>query len=255
MTAEVAVMNKLAVALAADSAVTFGGPNQQKIYNAANKLFSLSKREPVGVMIYGSAEVMGIPWEAILKIFREELGDTAFGTLSEYFDHFVAFLGDSDRFFDAPAQERFVQRNAGSYFVQLRKTVFKRVEETIEAQGAASESEVASVVDSVISEHARALDMRPFATGIDGDHLQYLIATYDEPINEAIKLVFQQLPLTPQQTAQLVYVGASLFARNILPASRSGIVIAGFGQLDHFPRLRAIELDGRIGSKLHYNVV
>ena len=35
MTAEVAVMNKLAVALAADSAVSIGS---KKVYNSANKL-------------------------------------------------------------------------------------------------------------------------------------------------------------------------------------------------------------------------
>ncbi len=40
MTAEVAVMNTMAVALAADSAVTIG---KGKIYNTANKLFELSR--------------------------------------------------------------------------------------------------------------------------------------------------------------------------------------------------------------------
>lgn len=48
MTAEIAIMNAQAVALAADSAVTFG----TKVRNTANKIFTLSKFEPVGVMIY-----------------------------------------------------------------------------------------------------------------------------------------------------------------------------------------------------------
>ena len=46
MTAEVAVMNKSAVALAADSAVTISSedPRQggDKVFNTANKLFTLS---------------------------------------------------------------------------------------------------------------------------------------------------------------------------------------------------------------------
>lgn len=61
MTAEILVMNKHGISLAADSAVTIStGPGQNKIYNTSNKLFSLSKHEPVGIMIYGSADLMGI---------------------------------------------------------------------------------------------------------------------------------------------------------------------------------------------------
>jgi hypothetical protein len=54
MTAEIAIVNKNAVALAADSAVTLRDPSTSKIYNTANKLFMLSKFEPVGIMIYGA---------------------------------------------------------------------------------------------------------------------------------------------------------------------------------------------------------
>ena len=58
MTAEVAIMNKTAVAMAADSAVTIPTGKGQKIYNTAHKLFKLSRCQPVGIMIYGTAEFM-----------------------------------------------------------------------------------------------------------------------------------------------------------------------------------------------------
>ena len=51
MTAEIAIMNKTAIALAADSAVTIG--RGKKIFNTVNKLFTLSKYHPVAIMIYG----------------------------------------------------------------------------------------------------------------------------------------------------------------------------------------------------------
>ncbi len=50
MTAIVGILNKQAVAVAADSAVTVGGGT--KIYNTANKIFNLSKGCPVGIAIY-----------------------------------------------------------------------------------------------------------------------------------------------------------------------------------------------------------
>ena len=53
MTAEIAILNREAVALAADSAVTIGFG--AKIYNSANKLFCLSYLHPIGVMISGNS--------------------------------------------------------------------------------------------------------------------------------------------------------------------------------------------------------
>jgi hypothetical protein len=67
MAAEIVILNKNAVALAADSAVTLRDPNTSKIYNTANKLFMLSKFEPVGIMIFGAAEFMAVPLETMLR--------------------------------------------------------------------------------------------------------------------------------------------------------------------------------------------
>jgi len=51
MTAEIAILNKEAIAMAADSAVTFQDEEDQKIFTSANKIFTLSKYYPVGIMV------------------------------------------------------------------------------------------------------------------------------------------------------------------------------------------------------------
>src|ERR1700752_3697217 len=76
MTCEVAVMNRLGVALAADSALTVG--DGDKIYHHAKKLFALKPIIPVGIMIYGSAELMGVPWEIVIELYAQALGDKRF---------------------------------------------------------------------------------------------------------------------------------------------------------------------------------
>ena len=90
MTAIVAVLNKHAVAIAADSAVTMG--NTHKVVNSANKIFTLSKYHPVAVMTYSSAAFMGTPWDIIIKEYRKQLHDTSFQTVKEYLDDFIAYL-------------------------------------------------------------------------------------------------------------------------------------------------------------------
>jgi ATP-dependent protease HslVU (ClpYQ) peptidase subunit len=50
MTAELSILNKSGVVIAADSAVTIGRNN--KVFNSATKLFKLSETQPIGLMIY-----------------------------------------------------------------------------------------------------------------------------------------------------------------------------------------------------------
>lgn len=84
MTALVGVLNKHAVAIAADSAVTMG--NTHKVVNSANKIFTLSKYHPVAVMTYSNAAFMGVPWDIIIKEYRKELDDKSFPMLKDYME-------------------------------------------------------------------------------------------------------------------------------------------------------------------------
>ena len=93
MTAIVGILNKQAVAVAADSAVTVGGGT--KIYNTANKIFNLSKGCPVGIAIYGNAALNScVPWEVVIKMYRKHIGSNKFATLSEYIDDFFNYVRD-----------------------------------------------------------------------------------------------------------------------------------------------------------------
>ena len=89
MPAELIILNSSGVALAADSAVTIGGT---KIYNTAIKLLALSKTEPVGIMIYGNAGLMGVPWEILIKVYRTQLKDKKMDKLEDYGEDFLDFL-------------------------------------------------------------------------------------------------------------------------------------------------------------------
>src|SRR6266571_1461136 len=127
MTAEIAIFNKSAVALAADSAVTIQTPTGQKIYNTVNKLFTLSKYQPVGVMVYGSAEFMDVPWESIIKEHRRELGTTKFNTIKEYVTNFVNWLETAKLLFPESHQMRVLEATVGGYFGQIKTDINKQI--------------------------------------------------------------------------------------------------------------------------------
>ena len=105
MTAEVAVINKSAVAIAADSALTITsnyGDNRhpEKIFNTANKVFALSKYAPVGIMFYNAMELGSVPWETLVKVYRQHLGQAKFDHLDDYADDFFKFLCNNETLFN-----------------------------------------------------------------------------------------------------------------------------------------------------------
>lgn len=104
MSAGICIMNKNAIALAADSAVTIG--QHLAIHNSANKLFALSKVAPIGVIIYSNAELMGVPMELIIKQYKSELRNKVFPNLSDYVTDFLKFLILKSDLFHFPTNEK-----------------------------------------------------------------------------------------------------------------------------------------------------
>ena len=135
MTAEIAILNKSAVALATDSAVTFSIGGEQQVFQTVNKLFSLSKYHPVGVMVYGNAEFMGVDWETIVKIYRSVLSKRSFDTLQEHAIDFLRFLQTNEELFDEPSQQDFVERRLTAEFTLVRDDALQKMRQRIEQKG------------------------------------------------------------------------------------------------------------------------
>lgn len=114
MTAIVGVLNKHAVAIAADSAVTMG--NTHKVVNSANKIFTLSKYQPVAVMTYSSASFMGVPWDIIIKEYRKQLKDKCFPKLDDYVNDFIGYLHNKQFFCDVKIQNNYLRWMLDSFF-------------------------------------------------------------------------------------------------------------------------------------------
>lgn len=87
MTAEIAVMNKSGVALAADSKVTIGGGI--KAFDTVTKIFPLSRVHPVALMVWGNPDFMEYPIEIISKEYRSKKALGCEDSLVKWADDFV----------------------------------------------------------------------------------------------------------------------------------------------------------------------
>ena len=93
-------MTPSAVAMAADSVVTING---NKTYEGVNKLFMLSKNPPMGIMIYNNANFIGIPFETLIKDFREQIIDgVAVTTVDDFRNKFEEYLENEPKKNNSP---------------------------------------------------------------------------------------------------------------------------------------------------------
>lgn len=251
MTTEVAILNKSAVALAADSAVTItsrqaGQSSIAKIFVDANKLFELVKGQPVGVMIYNSANVAGIPWETLLKEYRRRNPGARFSRLEEYADSFVEFvasaLGPVLTEDDEKAQivDNFTpiaDELYASWAPKLRQ-VRGRVARRDRFNDFLDELE--GVLKS--SNHCE------WASGLDEDALW---ARWHDLIVESLPTRTDELQLTKPMRERF---GALLF-RAFLRLDQpfgiwSGLVVAGFGDDEMFPSVCHARIGGFVADRL-----
>ena len=109
MTSEVALLNKSCIALAADSATTVSywdkGEPKTRYFKGANKIFNLSAAHPVGLMTYASASLQGVPWEIIVKAYRQHIKGRSHDELPGYARDFFDFVATNVHLFPVAIQE------------------------------------------------------------------------------------------------------------------------------------------------------
>lgn len=254
MTAEIAILNKNAIALAADSAVTLQQADSAKIYNTANKLFMLSKHAPVGIMIYGSAAFMHIPWETVIKMYRSHLGEKHYNHLEEYANDFISFLEEARTLFPESAQEEYYAVAIEGWLVSLRDKINKQVNEIIKNIGSISDPQIEKLANGAIGKQLAELDAAENLPNFTDADIQKLADKYGSVTEDAIKRVFEKLPIDDSKQA-LKMMCAFLFGKEKYWLNPSGVVIAGFGESDVFPRLRTYDCQTVVNNKLRYRYI
>ena len=244
MTAEITVMNKSAVALAADSAVTLGPPGNGKIYDTVNKVFSLSKFHPVGIMIYGNAEFMKIPWETIIKMYREKLGKESFSTIQEYSDDFFKWISE-EKFCSDEQQKENIFLIFLTMFNDIYENYRRELFHTIETDGKISTQKRRAKLNDILEDHLGFLRARK-DSGVSSNNI---MKKYEEQFRNALS-VFQELNLTQSLTNKFRSYARLLLTKDYLSHRSSGIVIAGFGEDEIFPSVIEAQVDGVINGKL-----
>jgi len=248
MTAEIAIINRSAVALATDSAVTLTVRGSEKIYNSADKLFELSDKDPIGVMVYNNLEYMGIPLEIAIKQFRQ--GAPHFKNVVSAAEAFFKYLTE-DLAPDEALQKQHAYRILTPVYGDIRDSFMRRVEREIENNGGNSRkidfpTIFTETVKSGISDLESKGILDCFADTPENTFSEF----YSETIGELITGIFDGMPLDDEHKGLLSRIAVLMLRGKVLSEFCTGLVFAGFGKDEVFPALVSYEIDGVVLGKI-----
>ncbi|MEM1379238.1 MAG: hypothetical protein AAGH41_01300 [Pseudomonadota bacterium] len=252
MTSEVVLMNRQAVAMAADSAVTISGQNYLKTYQSVDKLFPLVDGQPIGVMIYNNAELMSTPWETLISLYREQARGRSLDTLDAYALDFISFLSDNPELFPQDHQDTEFFKHVAIVFSIIAEDFDYHLRALKESGQGRIRDHVSAVfayvVDELFSDLKANLDgtargrLDVFPEGTEDQILRRYGAEIDELIGsliQALKNELSMLTVSPETKAKLREVAVMSVTQDAFFEHYTGVVFAGFGRTDKFPSMRS----------------
>lgn len=253
-------MNKTAVAMAADSAVTLGG---RKVFLSSNKIFTLSKYQPVGIMIYGDAEHLENPWELIIKLFRSQLDETRFDTLEEYKDKFVDFLSQNNKLLNDEKQDQFMFDHINYNLNFLQQEIYITAVEPLFRNAEDEEEEVEEdvfhkAILRVLEDRRNDLIEDDFIDNFNSEDLKNIKEKYNPLLIKIIDQRSTEIDFLNDENIVssisdiLFYLCVKKGGMNANQVS--GVVITGFGEEDIYPKLVSFEINGALLSKLRFSI-
>ena len=240
MTSIVGVLNKHAVAIAADSAVTIGG---KKVFNSANKIFALSKRQPVAIAMYNNTELISVPWEVMIKEYRRFLGDNKYPHLKDYVRDFFKFLSDHNYYTTEEEQVKHLYDQFIGYIDAIAYEIQRDLKD--------GENFESKYIKHLINLQSQLEEGRKPNESMADLTLENFASRCEEGINLTIgeiKKISKQ-DIDKGVITDLLY---SVFCCRIWIANCTGLVFAGYGDDDIYPSIYSYQTHCVIDGKLSY---
>jgi len=256
MTAIVGILNKRAVAIAADSAVTVTSGGSRKIYNTSQKIFKLSDKNPVAVMTYENVDFMETPLDVIIEMYRSERGHKTFKTMEDCSEDFLKYLYKADGFLSESMQRNYCLREMLLFYDKVTVSARARADKEIESERIADEKKKDDCYRKHLLDVFKVLTERCKEEGKAINFKNYSIRKYkkysapywevfekellEEPFPEGMKEEFQR-SFYEYITSECFYYG-------------SGLVFIGYGSKDLYPSYHSIYVSGIFDGRLRYFV-
>lgn len=258
MTAEVAILNRETIALAADSASTVSLGDSKKIYSKANKIIPISMDHPVAVMIYGNAQMLDTSWELLIRDYAQKLGSRKYDRLADYGHDFIDYIKAENLFISRDAQFEFAKQKINFLIDGMLYIIDRRISQLFYKRKQLDTQDIVLMVDKLIDQLNRnwtegklgVEDPRNLDPELRSDLLKYAEMTIDN--------WFSKFPLSPDMRRRLLDLCIHVFLyfprRPFNHSHVAGIVFVGFGEGEASPSYQDYWIDGKMFNQLKYKL-
>lgn len=234
MTSEVMIMNRNAVVLAADSAVTYGGGPQPVVTLEAEKILKLSSS--IAVMVYSRGDVLGRSWSHIAHAFLRDNGGREFDSVSACAEAFFAFMDRNRRLFpEAEELDEFEALMRAAFLTVLAhaKAMRNYPRGGYDDDAAAFNAALDLYLDHLAHDETGAARQRldVFAhLDVEG-----FLTRYGAMLEGLIRESLGEFGMTEPMRSKLVEFAYLIATQPAFLEPYAGLVFAGFGEGDVFP--------------------
>lgn len=254
MTSEVLILNKRGVVLGADSAVTSSGGSHPRYSKSATKIFELASNGSVAATIFGGALVDSVPWELAIKLFRSQLGNGSFATVSEYGSALAQFLSGNEQLFPGALRTFWIE----SQFDEALKIVLQEVRRedpsTLDENLPLADRQGRWVVQAArIRALLQGMGTHSSLSQVQLSNVLANLADWTARAQSQIDLVPSLAGVSAADLAELGHL-----VRYSLPdwiLGETGVVVAGYGSAQIFPAYQHLVVHGHIGDELCFKEV
>ena len=223
MTAEILIINRSAIAMATDSAVTIGS---EKTFTGVNKLFMLSNNPPMGIMIYGNADFMDIPMESLIKEYRKKCEIEKYTTVKKFMENFLIFIEDT---ISNP-------ENFSYFFENMLENIIINMSDELKNRIKLNPDETLKSVNDEMEEHHNLLYNDEVFEKCS-DIVKKMVEKHFDNVDSAFK----------NNIGDII---KKLYILNTCHIT--GIVIAGFNQKDMYPSFSSYDIYTIFNEKFFY---
>jgi hypothetical protein len=255
MTSEVLMLNKNAVVIAADSAVTTGRDPHPRYSKTANKIFDLSRCGNVAVTIFAAAEIDCVPWELALKQFRQhDAKKSQHPKLEDYVGAVVGYLEGNTGLFPPGYQNELLMMRLFQAALFVLQEISQRFPDFVnEAHSEAQRTAAWSAGVTSLSQELALLGIATPLTNPVGQELQAQASGFHALLIPELAKSKEYVHADVTQLTTLAI--DSLLKRPFDFLGYTGLVFAGYGEEEIFPSFVHVEIYGHIGKTLLWKEV
>lgn len=260
MSVGICIINHNGIALAADSAGTVG--RNSMFYNSMNKVFSISKRNILGAITYGSTRINDVLIDQIIKEFRLYIDNTV-GEIRDVDDLeqcLNEYITKNDGYYNFTKYnelecEGMVMSLLNQWRQRIDKSIVSFNNQTNNDSNSSAEElkDVLSPLMMVINkleEEIKKTNQNCFINYVDD------INTFlSDIIEKCICSTFANIDLFDEEKKKLYNLLLIHLNLEFNKTNPLGLFIAGYGSESAFPKFFHLSIYRVVGGKLKYTVV